>query len=545
MHFVNVSLVVLEVLTFFTSARVLSNIDSNPPSSPNLRSTADDRHWRRQNDQRKKNNHAGNLTLNAPSNPTLNTSRNLTPNAPIDLPVVCSDVHHHDVLAVCWDYLNVSQYLEQWWIENEESCKSEYPLASFVSCYQQIWGAPNQQCDKIGPSHCNNPSPFSSSTSPQEAYVLYSIFAIWQWFNSLWQAIESADVSAQGPLGHMIQAINPIKSNPAYLGDILQAFTAITPLLTLEKVFTSVFQYLKTAAIPETVLRQSPGVFKQLAPTGTLDSQIVQMWDIENGLGEIKTTYQANVSMALELIQQNHTTFSQIASGGNFIAPLSSLQEQTVNLTHSLMNYMVSQCLTDVNMYITLARDTNPYELVRNGSLGYQDGLIRCDGYDHWGICDEYWYDNTTNAAYSIVDMKNPRKRQHDFMVMLFEQGWTTPEQLFLGSKACADYQACIGGIGANKPMFDLVTFQPRCLSNVQVCVWDQSCDGGDPTCEFTGEYGWGPKDECRPVDYYMVNGCGDNDYVSYSLPPPYLGPALFDGDPSHRICIDDGEKGW
>ena len=460
---------------------------------------------------------------------------NSTSNSTVAL---CQDILSHNLIAPCWDVLNVTQYLEGWWERNQKNCTDMVDGTSFVSCYQQLHGVEQQQCDAMGPSSCNFPDDFSKYT-PQEAYVLYSIFAIWKWFYSIYTAVENADVSAMGPVGKIIQAINPPKQqSPTFLLDIFQAFTAFTPLLTLEKVFTTTFQYLKTAAIPETFLRQSPGVMKQLAPTGTLDSQVSQLFDIYDGLSTIKETYQQNLTTALKLIQMDFSTFSLFTTQGNFIAPQSSLSAQTKNLTDSLMTYIVSTCLTDVNMYITLARTTNPYELVTNGSLGSYP--MDCSkGYDKWGICDEWWYDPGTNAAFALSDKSNPGKKQHDLMISLFENGWTTPEQLFLGSKACADFQACIGGIGNNTPTFDTVTFAPRCISNVQVCVWDQACPDGDTGCEFTGEFGWGPKDECKPPQDYQIGGCGDSEgaYVDINVPPSYLGPLVYDSNPSHVIC--------
>ena len=464
--------------------------------------------------------------------PTNNSS---TSNSSVTL---CQGITSHNLIAPCWDILNVTQYLEEWWNDHQKNCTDMVEGTSFVSCYQQLHGIEQRQCDDLGPTNCDYPDDFSKY-SPQEAYVLYSIFAVWKWFSSISTAVESADVSAMGPVGKVIQTINPPKQkSPTYLLDIFQAFTAFTPLLTLEKVFTTSFQYLKTAAIPETLLRQSPGVMKQLAPTGTLDSQVMQLFDIYDGLSKIQQTYQKNLTTALKLIQTDFSTFSLFTAQGNFIAPQSSLSAQTENLTDSLMTYIVSQCLTDVNIFIALARDTNPYELATNGSLGYYQ--IDCaNGYDKWGICDEWWYDPDTNAAFSLSDVSNPGKKQHDLMITLFENGWTTPERLFNGSRACADFQASTGGIGNNTPTFDTVTFVPRCISNMQVCVWDQACPDGDTGCEFTGEFGWGPKGECKPSKDYQIEGCGDSEgsFTDINVPTSYLGPLVYDANPDHNIC--------
>ena len=115
--------------------------------------------------------------------------------------------------------------------------------------------------------------------------------------------------------------------------------------------------------------------------------------------------------------------------------------------------------------------------------------LDNCDSYDEFGVCGEWWYHPGTYAAFSLYDIKEPQKSHHDLLVEMFSSGWTADAELFLGAKACADYQAVIGG--SNKPTLDTATFSARCISNTQICAWDQSCSWNDPNCLFTGEYGW------------------------------------------------------
>ena len=406
----------------------------------------------------------------------------------------------------------MANYLTEWWRTNQNSCGAG---TSFVSCYQQLAGVEGQQCDTTGPNMCDYPENFSGYT-PQQAYTLYTIFAIWQWFQSIYDAIENADLSASGPVGKIVKAINPELKQKQPLGDFLQALTAFTPLLTmpaqLGKAVTSV---------TETFMRQSPGVFKQLYPTGTLDSEIIQISDIYDGLSTIKTTYQQNISNALALVQRDFETFNLFAANGSFIAPRTSLEAETQNLTAALQTYIVSSCLTSSNIIITLARDTSPEQLVHNGSMTTTD-LIQCDSYDQYGVCSAWWYDPGSNAAFGLSSLGSMEINYYDLMETLFSNGWTTGADLFLGAQACADYMAASGG--ANTPGLDPVTLVPRCISNVQVCVWDQSCQWGDQTCEFTGEYG---RDLCKPQYGFEQDDCGGNDIPSENIPAAYLGPLV------------------
>ena len=94
----------------------------------------------------------------------------------------------------CWDELDVSGYLEKWWANNSQVCQAMQ--VDFASCYQQHLGLEQQACSTIGPDHCDYPvNFFKGNYTPQESYALYAIFAIWQWFNSIYTAVGNADVT--------------------------------------------------------------------------------------------------------------------------------------------------------------------------------------------------------------------------------------------------------------------------------------------------------------------------------------------------------------
>ncbi|KAL8857801.1 MAG: hypothetical protein Q9178_005701 [Gyalolechia marmorata] len=399
----------------------------------------------------------------------------------------------------CWDALDIPKWLTQWWNTNEETCREQN--ATFASCFQQMAGVRQQQCDTIGDGLCSYPTNITEF-SPQEAYVLYSIFGIWHWYFSLYQAIGNANLGAQGPVGKIVDAINPLQP-PALLGSVVGN--------TLE-----------------TALRQAPGVLKQMNPTGTINAQFAQVNEIYDGLSKIQQYYQANLTTALNLVQSSFSTFLGFSAQGGFIAPQSSLQAQSEVLLASLQTFIVSSCLSQSNIMITLARDTNPHELTINGTLTKSD-LVSCDYYEDHGICSTWWYDPSTNRAYGLSSVEEPQKNFYDLLKQIFSNEWTTPAELFGGALECAEYVKATGN--SNQPTLDVVTMQPRCLSNVQVCVYDQGCDVDDSRCEFTGEYG-AADGMCKPTGTFM-EGCENSNFWTYSsglsmrVPASYLGPLV------------------
>ncbi|KAI4246399.1 MAG: hypothetical protein L6R42_009926, partial [Xanthoria sp. 1 TBL-2021] len=127
-----------------------------------------------------------------------------------------------------------------------------------------------------------------------------------------------------------------------------------------------------------------------------------------------------------------------------------------------------------------------------------------------------WWYDASTNLAYGLSSLSDPQKNFYDLLQQLFENEWTTPPMLFAGALECAEYVKNTNS--SNQPTLDLVTMQPRCISNTQ------SCEVNDPHCEFTGEYG-GEDKLCKPAKEWLGN-CGET-YSTFSsrVPASYLGP--------------------
>ncbi|KAL8709844.1 MAG: hypothetical protein Q9220_005460 [cf. Caloplaca sp. 1 TL-2023] len=422
-------------------------------------------------------------------------------------------------------------WLTDWWNTNEETCTEH--KASFASCFQQMAGVEQQQCDTIGTGLCAFPTNLTAF-SPQEAYTLYSIFGIWQWYFSLYQGIGNAHLDAQGPVGKIVEAINPVKrmsdlrrsqgfgeltagtvASTQSLGEFFQALTAMTPL------FKAPALVGKLANTLETALRQSPGVLKQMFPSGSLNDEFVQVNELYDGLSKIQRYYQTNITIALGLVQSSFPTFLAFAAEGGFIAPQSSLEAQSDELIASLKTYIVSSCLTQTDIIITLARDTNPHALATNGSLT-TPSLVSCEYYDQYGVCSTWWYDATTNLVYGLSSLSDPQKNFYDLLQQLFTNEWTTPSLLFAGALDCAEYVKNTGR--NNLPTLDLATMQARCISNTQICVYEPSCAAGNATCEYTGEYGG--EELCKPAGSYMGN-CGET-YSAQSarIPAAYLGPA-------------------
>ena len=144
------------------------------------------------------------------------------------------------------------------------------------------------------------------------------------------------------------------------------------------------------------------------------------------------------------------------------------------------------------------------------------------------GMCGAWWYDASSNTAYSI-DHLNHMNRDYASMMNTFFGNWTTPDLLLGGAGRCHDNITTGGTLSLSNITSSSGSIESTCLSNVTVCTYDQTCM--DSSCEFT---------DCPVQSGYFVNGCtgnGDGTFFTVNVPYGYLGPWLWGADADTIVC--------
>lgn len=404
-----------------------------------------------------------------------------------------------DPTSDCWNILNVSVYLQDWWIENRDRCNSPpYQDDGFASCYQQIVGQGRLlqlACNDISLS-CEKPPDFKAYT-PVEYYVLQSIFGIWWWFNSIWYSAADGTLLANAKIGQIVNKINPVKPGDTSLGLILSALSAGFAFVNLPAGL-EVSLATQAATQAATALQQAPGLGKALLPTGSLDSEFKQLTDIEDSLGDVLNQFQINVANTLKAAQDDWSLFLQLSQKGAFIAKQPSLNASTANITRTLNTFIVSQALQANNIIITVANNTNPYEVSRNLSSGgriAQQNAWHVNCQENFttipGICSDWWYDG--KDAYSLFNLGNRNENYYDLMIYMFEvEKWTAGEDLFHGARQCVieleksnfllqddmNFESNHKGVGWIGQLYiDPTTLEAQCSSNARICRWNSTND--------------------------------------------------------------------
>ena len=395
----------------------------------------------------------------------------------------------------CWDLLDVSSFLQDWWRDNQASCASSpYTGSGFASCFQQKHKVLNQQCEEIGLSNCY-PPPSAEGHTIQEYYVLYSIFGLWAWYSSIWVASAVSTLLADLPVGQIIQTINPVVPSATSPGVLLSALSAGFAFLAVPGGNTA-------AKLIATSVGQAPGLTKALLPSGSLASELKQISEIERALGGILEQFQRNLANALLTVQNDFDAFSGFVANGSFIAEQPSLNASTGSITKTLKTFVVSQALQANNIIITVARGLSASAISQNvvspsdfpvlpdhsyappaGTISKQNaGHVNCPDFSgQSGLCGNWWVDSATKDWYALYKLDDIEKDYGDLLESIFTQGWTTPEDLFIGASQ-RQHQWTSSIYDFITPAYPSIqvnrdSIQTSCFSNIRVCTWNQTND--------------------------------------------------------------------
>ena len=418
----------------------------------------------------------------------------------------------------CWDILDMSNYTNTWWANNNAKCGGE--TANFSTCFWELHNLGTRDCTGVTPGAC--PEPDNSGLSAQDWYIAYNIYAINQVFTSLWTAIGNANTLAAETVGAIVALIDPPLKENLLTDDILTAISAsINIILPVGTLFQRHFIALT---------QQTPPVSKYLFPVGTTESQITQWESIQQELAIVVENYQSNVSQIIPTINNNEDIFVTFAESGAFsVNPLPNLSNESDKLLLGLNTFIISKAFQANNLIVGQGTDTDINQLVSNtssqGGLSYDTG---CDGngYNSEGLCGPFYYDPTIGNTFSLDnlgDMRTNYTSQLDIVL----GNWTTGDMLFGGAYRCQNDGGVQGSL-ATTVIQTNGNITLDCLSDLKVCEWNLASLGSDD--EFT---------DCPTQAGYVVNGCAGCSDGSFdvNVPNAYLGMYLVNPNENDCVC--------
>ena len=417
----------------------------------------------------------------------------------------------------CWAILDMSNYTNTWWANNNAKCGGE--TANFSTCFWELHDLGTRDCTSVTPGAC--PEPDNSGLSAQDWYIAYNIYAINQVFLSLWTAIGNANTLAAETVGAIVALIDPPLKENLMTDDILTALSAtINIILPVGTLFQRHFIALT---------QQTPPVSKFLFPIGTTESQITQWESIQQELAIIVGYYQSNVSQIIPTINNNEDIFVTFAESGSFsVNPLPNLANESDNLLLGLNTFIISKAFQANNLIVGQSTDTDINQLVANtssqGGLAYDTG---CDGngYNSEGLCGPFYFDPTIGDTFSLDNLGDMRTN-YTKQLQIVLGNWTTGDMLFGGAYRCQNDGGIQGSL-ASTVIKTNGNITLDCLSDIKVCEWNLASLDADS--EFT---------DCPTQAGYVVNGCVgcSDDSLAINVPNGYIGAYLV--NPGEQDCV-------
>ncbi|KAL8867194.1 MAG: hypothetical protein Q9174_005818, partial [Haloplaca sp. 1 TL-2023] len=442
----------------------------------------------------------------------------------------CRNIAAHQY-QVCWKVLNVTGYVQDWVLFNEQKCNDE--SMGFADCflYVQLNGGAN--CTTFtGRSQCPSPNTrdfVDRWNGAQAYYVAFNIWNIQNWFFTYYLAVAGANGLAIDNVGTIARALDIKEPKQFSVLDILAGLAFALGLLSpsgygalLPRLGERLSGFAAQAPA-EYLLRaiqNAPTLSRNLVNPGGISDTNVEISELGSALARIVSQLQTNIQNTLVMVLSNFSLFFDFVHDGFFSTQIENLNTLTQNVTLALNTYLASRALQNDNVIITRGLNTDVNEMQVNGTaIGYDMGCG--NGYNEWGMCGQWWYDSTNRISYGLHSLKRMHNNYTEPLESLFNQGILTPELLFLNSQFCADASGSTQGNAPGTAIsMDTGVWNTECISNMKICTWDVWNVGTEyewTDCETEGSFGEG---SCKDDEGYdMVPAT----YIGFYLTEPSL----------------------
>lgn len=189
--------------------------------------------------------------------------------------------------------------------------------------------------------------------------------AINSFFTNWYTALQYATSQAALAVTPIITLVDPPSTTNMALKDILTALTAGLAIIAAPEIGPALDGAAgEAASIFSAAIQQAPGVAQAIWPAGTVNSETVQIGDLQNKLGSINSDLSDRLNSGLQTIMNDVGAFTNFASQGSFSGNLiPSLPNETEVLNIGLKTFI-----------LTTAMDRNGWSVFWGPS--FTDGLV-------------------------------------------------------------------------------------------------------------------------------------------------------------------------
>ena len=214
-------------------------------------------------------------------------------------------------------------------------------------------------------------------------------------------------------------------------------------------------------------LQEAPMVARAIWPKGTEDSQLVQIGDIDEDLGNINKKLGSLLNAGLETVMKDLPTFVSFVQDGHFSGNEDiSLPKTAAGLDMALKTFIVSTAMTK--------NDWKAFPILYMSREDLSDSKTCSFGPDNYDLCQDvqspgYYYSNSSGIAYVLkgggsASSKSPFDLMHDIV----NNEWSTLGALFDGAFNCT----ASGNSGSDQPFHIKYdgTIDLSCTSQLKIC---------------------------------------------------------------------------
>ncbi|KAG8526458.1 uncharacterized protein KY384_000051 [Bacidia gigantensis] len=420
----------------------------------------------------------------------------------------------------CWGLLKLDLWLR--WQFNDHVCP---PGIGLSKCILYNVKQSQSDCSGIRPGTCSAPA--GSQTSSLSAHLIaYTLYAINQYLNSWYTAVQYAGSIVEAKVDKIVQLLDPPQDTTfGKYGELIEAFVGIASLVdpVVEVTDSLLSAALTLGDTVSTASNKDPIIGQTLNnanyPTGTTDSQLYQIADLRDGLSQIVETVLSNLEKTAEYVLGTFDGFLAFADQEKFSGDLPTLQSENSYLLYVFNTWIISKALVANDIHGVLALNTDPVALATNGTkLNYD--LNASKTYDNLRTYDAWWYSDDLHSAFGLDAFSQMNRPLGDTIRELLEY-YTTGPLLFESAYKCAS-QTSLTQTGNTDAL------NTTCPSQLKIHTWDMTCV--DPilnsTCEFT---------DGTPRQHQFLDEAAkgsslysfDQSGLGYSVPNSYLGPLI------------------
>ena len=389
-------------------------------------------------------------------------------------------------------------------------CKPDEPWST---CYLHLaHGVSGDDCSEINPQSCTWDATLDvdPKIAAQVRYVMRNIYSTFpqtcqteitdfskdvnNFFTTWWEALQFATIQASTIVGSVIGELDPIQRSHFTLYNILIGLTVGLCFLAMPEVAGAVGASLIASQVGSHLiiaLQEAPMVARAIWPKGTEDSQLVQIGDVKDELGNVNRNLSSLLNAGLETVMKDLPTFVSFVQDGHFSGDqYISLPKTSAGLDMALKTFIVSTAMTKNDW------DARPMLYMTRDQFASANGCSF--GPENYNVCSQeggltsYFYSNTSGNGYLLSNRSGAEnvKSPRDLMFDIVNNQWSSLGALFDGAFQCTSS----GNAASDQPFhinFD-GTIDLSCVSQLKMCGYcESSCIVSliNGTCPMPGCY--------------------------------------------------------